>query len=327
MKILIASSIDPEAIATLEEHHDVICAFNAPEDQLKSLIADRDVLVFRSGVKITRDVMMGGPLLKLLLRAGSGLDNIDLDYVRDRELPLQRIPGPSARAVAELTFAHMLALTRQVLVGDRLLREGHWAKYELEGFLLQGKVLGIVGAGNIGSTVGQMGAAWGMDVVGCVEFLDEDSKQRLISMNIRPAYLEEVVATADYLSIHVPLKDDTHYLINRDILMAMKRGSFLINMARGGVVDEQALLEALAEGHLRGAALDVHEAEGENLISPLAHLSNVVLTPHIGAMAKDTQREIGLRVVEIIAKFEQNEAQLGHKTDVLNNVELGAENQ
>jgi phosphoglycerate dehydrogenase-like enzyme len=304
MKILVASSIDQEAIDTLRQQHDVICAFNAREDVLLSQIKDCDVLVFRSGVDITAKIMTGAPNLKLLIRAGSGLDNLDIDYVRARGLELVRISEPGAQAVAELTFALMLALARQVLTADQLLRQGHWAKYELTGYLLAGKVLGIIGAGNIGSRVGQMGAAWGMEVIGCVEHDLPAIAAGLQKKGIRLTDLHEVLTTADFVTIHVPLTDSTRHMIDTKAFSLMKPGAFLTNLARGGVVDEDALYQALtAEGGLAGAALDVHQNEGEGKISPLANLPNTILTPHIGAMTIDSQREIGRRIVEIMDQF------------------------
>jgi len=304
MKILIASSIDGEAIDLLRQRFEVDCAFHATEEELKSRIPGSEILIFRSGVQITAAVMKCAPELKLIVRAGSGLDNIDLPYVEDRGLELVRIPGPGAQAVAEMTFALMLALARNLLTADRLLRQGRWAKYELSGYLLRGKTLGIIGSGNIGTRVGQLGAAWGMKPVGCVEFPSPKRAAALLEKGIVLKDLRQVLATADFVSIHVPLKDNTRNLIDAEALSLMKPGSFLVNIARGGVLDESALKQELAQGtRLRGAAIDVHENEGEGKISPLAGLPNVILTPHIGAMAVDSQREIGRRIVEIVSSF------------------------
>jgi phosphoglycerate dehydrogenase-like enzyme len=288
----------------LREHHNVVCAVGAAEDELMNLVADREVLIFRSGVSITAEVMACAPRLQLLIRAGSGLDNVDTGYIRDRGLKLVRIAEPGARAVAELAFGLMLALARQILEADRLLRSGRWAKHQLHGFLLQGKQLGIIGVGNIGTVAGQMGVSWGMQVVGCVEHPSAARSAELGEKQIRLTDLGEVLAVADYACVFVPLKESTRYLIGAAELARMKPGAFLINMARGEVVDEEALCKALqAKDGLAGAALDVHKHEGENLISPLAGLPNVILTPHIGAMTIDTQREIGRRIIEIINDF------------------------
>jgi D-3-phosphoglycerate dehydrogenase len=304
MRILIASSIDPGTIDRLREEHDVVCAFGATTDVLQSAIRDRDLLIFRSGVSITADVMECAPNLKWLIRAGSGLDNLDVDYVRRRGLELMRIPRPSAQAVAEMSFALMLALSRNLVAADQSMREGRWAKQEFRGALLEEKVLGIVGLGNTGTRVAEVGVAWGMQVIGCVEHPSPERAAHFAEKRIRLIDLDEVIATADYVSVHVPLKETTYRLINADALSRMRPGSFLINLGRGGVVDEQALHETLTQGRtLRGAALDVHEVEKDGAMSPLADLSNVILTPHIGAMVAETQLQIGRRILELVDAF------------------------
>lgn len=313
MKILIASPIDAEALKKLETQHDVICAFDAKEQTLKSLIQDREVLIFRSGLQVTAEVMESAPDLKLLLRAGSGIDNLDLDYVYRRGLELVRIPGPGAKAVAEMSFALMLALARNILTADHLTRQGRWAKHELTGYLLTGKVLGVVGAGNIGSRVGRLGAVWEMEVLGCVEHPSPAVAVALAQEGIQLADYSDVLSKADFVSLHVPLKESTRNMIDAQALACMKPGAFLINLARGGVVDETALYQALVNGHLAGAALDVHAAEGEGKISPLAELPNVILTPHIGAGTYDSQREIGEIVIRTVETYMSNQAVHGQR--------------
>jgi D-3-phosphoglycerate dehydrogenase len=185
-----------------------------------------------------------------------------------------------------------------------MTKQGHWIKRDIRGYLLEKKTLGIVGAGNIGSRVGQMGADWGMDVIGCVEHPDQQRVDELLAKGIQLMNFDEVISRSDYLSIHVPLKDSTRNLINAEVLSQMKPGVYLINLARGGVVDEEALLYAMSNGGaVRGAALDVHKQEGEGKISPLADLPNIILTPHIGATTVDTQREIGRRILETVKLF------------------------
>lgn len=308
MNILIASSVHRGAIDELRKEHDVVCAFDAGEAELQNRVADREVLIFRSGVKITADVMGRAPNLRFLVRAGSGIDNIDMEYVRDHGLVLHRIPEPGARAVAEMSFGMMLGLARKICQADGLLRQGTWAKSEMSGYLLRGKILGIVGAGNIGSEVGRMGALWGMEVLGCcTSLLPACRSERLAEMGIRLTGFEEVVSSADFLSIHVPLTEGTAGMFDAGVFSRMKKGAFLVNFARGGVVKEDDLHDALtAGGGLAGAAMDVHEKEGAGALSPLAALSNVILTPHIGAQTLDTQREIGERIVGFIRECGTN---------------------
>ncbi len=302
MRIIIASSIDPTTIRHLQERHDVVCATDGSRERLLELIKDREALVFRSGVNVDLELLMRAPDLRLIVRAGCGLDNLDLDYVSKHNIVLERISEPAAIAVAELTFALMTGVARRVREADALLRQGRWAKKEMTGHLLWGKTLGIIGAGNIGGRVGQLGSAYGMRVLGCVEHPDE-AEARLMSRGIELATFQQVLAESDFITIHVPLKESTHNLVDARAISAMKPGSFLLNMARGGVVDENALYDALASGKIKGAALDVHQNEGEGKISPLASLPNVLLTPHIGSSTFETQLDIGRRLIELINKF------------------------
>jgi phosphoglycerate dehydrogenase-like enzyme len=307
MNIIIASSISKHAIEKLNENHDVICAFNAPEDKLISLVKDRDLLIFRSGVQISAKVMGAAPNLKFLIRAGSGLDNLDVDYSNQKGIELVRIPEPGAKAVAELSFAFMLALSRNLLYADKEWKQGHWVKSELKSYLIRGKVLGVVGAGNIGSLVGEMGSAWGMTVLGCVakEEYTAENEAFLKSKGVKLTTFEEVLSKADYVTVHTPLDDTTRNMIGKEELKLMKPGSYLLSLARGGVVNEKALLDELTEGdRIRGVGLDVHENEGEGKVSPFASFPNVVLTPHVGAQTLDSQREIGDRVLESVQQFE-----------------------
>jgi D-3-phosphoglycerate dehydrogenase / 2-oxoglutarate reductase len=306
VKITLASPIDPTAVETLSRDHDLLQLTKPEPWELRAAVADSDAVVLRSGVLLSEDVMSAAPELRLVVRAGSGLDNIDVDCARERGIRVVRIPGMSAPPVAEFTFALLLTLARKVSVADRFIREGHWPKPELGGPLLRGKTLGVVGAGNIGGLVGEMGSAWGMRVLGCVAHPTVDVAAQLARRGVTLVDFDQVVAEAHFLTLHVPLDDTTHHMLDAPALDRMRPGSLLVNVARGGVVDEKALHEALLNGHtVAGAALDVHEAEGEGTVSPLAELPNVVLTPHIGAMALDSQRLIGERVTELVHAFHQ----------------------
>lgn len=304
MRILIASQIAPEALATLQARHDVRIALGASEADLSAAAVDREAIVFRSGVSIGPGVL-AAPDLRLLVRAGSGLDNLDLATVRERGIELVRIPGPGAQAVAELTFGLMIALARSIVLADRHLRNAHWAKSELVGYNLRGKRLGVVGLGSIGTRVATLGLAWGMRPIGVVAHPSEERARSFAAQGVDLADLDRVLEESDFISLHVPLDVATRGMIGADQLARVKPGAFLVNIARGGVVDEAALLGALQPGgRLRGAALDVHVAEGEGRRSPLADLPNVVLTPHIGAQTVDAQEEIGREVVAIIDRFD-----------------------
>ena len=304
MRILIASPIDPATIRQLECDHDVRCVFNADQQTLKQAICDRDVAVFRSGVQFDAEVLRSAPQLKMLVRAGSGTDNVDLDYIAESGLQFVRIPEPGAKAVAEMAFAMMLALARNLIPADQQWRKGHWVKQQMTGCAVSGKVLGIIGAGNIGTYTGRLGAAWDMQVLGCVEHPSASVKAELAAQGIQLADFDRVISSSDFICVHCPLTERTRNLIGAAELARVKPGAFLVNLARGGVVDERALFDFLEEGTLlRGAALDVHENEGDEKVSPLAGLSNVILTPHIGASTSDAQHEIGLRVISLIGSL------------------------
>jgi D-3-phosphoglycerate dehydrogenase len=304
MRILVASQIAPAALTTLQERHDVRTLIGASEDDLAAAAVDREGIIFRSGVSIGPGVL-AAPDLRLLVRAGSGLDNLDVATVRDRGIQLVRIPGPGAQAVAELTIGLMIALARSIVLADRHLRSAHWAKSELVGYNLRGKRLGIVGLGSIGSRVAALGSAWGMHPIGVVERPSDERSLAFAQQGIDLADLDRVLAEGDFISLHVPLSSNTRGMIGAAELAKIKPGAFLVNIARGGVVDEAALFDALQPGgRVRGAALDVHVAEGEGKRSPLADLPNVVLTPHIGAQTVDAQEEIGREVVAIIDRFD-----------------------
>lgn len=310
MKILIASKIDEEAIQAMSVDHEPVVRIGADEATLCEEIVDCQALVFRSGVQITRRVLAAAKNLQIVIRAGSGLDNIDLDAVRERGIRFVSVPGPGAKAVAELSFAMMLALARRLFWADSEWRAGHWVKPQASGRLLTGSVLGIVGAGNIGTRVGQLGAAWGMEVLGCVEYVTSNAIDRLKSHGITLTDFESVMSKSDYVSVHVPLQDSTRGLIDARSIALMKPEAILVNLSRGGVVDESALRQALVEGRIAAAGMDVHEREGEGIRSPLADLDNVILTPHIGSNALDSQREIGEVVLGFLEEATVNPPQL-----------------
>lgn len=307
MNILLASSIDRQAVQHLHDRYQVRELAGGGESELRRLAADSEVVVLRSGVLLSSDVMAEAPNLRLIVRAGSGLDNIDLDGARRHGIRVLRVAGMSAPPVAEFTFALLLCLARKVNIADRLIREGSWPKPELGGALLRGKTLGVVGAGNIGGLVGEMGRAWGMQALGCVAHPSPAVAANLAERGITLVDFDEIVERADFMTLHVPLDDTTHHMVDASVTDRMRPGSLLVNAARGGVVDEKALRDALLKGDtVAGAALDVHETEGEGTVPLLAELPNVVLTPHIGAMALDSQRLIGERVVELVDAFHQD---------------------
>lgn len=315
-KIAILSRIDDAAVEQLNAEHDVVCAFDAGLEKIIELVASSEILIFRSGIQLSAETLEPAKCLSLIIRAGSGTDNIDLAKARSLGIDVVTIPEPGATAVAEMSFALMLALARNLRVADDLLRKGRWAKNEVTGHGFVGKTLGIVGAGNIGTLVGRMGAAWGMTVLGCVEKPDDHEQIRLAANDIEMVELDDVLSNADYVSLHVPLNEATYRLIDARALALMKPSTFLVNLSRGGVVDENALKAALTAGRLAGAALDVHAKEGDEFDSPLIHLPNVILTPHIGASTRSAQKEIGERVLSIVSAYVTDQYKRHRRTSV-----------
>jgi len=302
LKLLLATPISADATELLQQRHDVVLGFERSED-IVALVADREGLVFRSGVTISREVIEAAADLRLIVRAGSGLDNIDLDAARGRGIRVARVPGASPEAVAELTLGLMLAAARNIRLADSLIRQGRWPKYDLGGQLIAGKTLGIVGAGRIGSRFGALCSALGMRVIGCVEYPDSETAESLADAGITITEFGSVITESDFISIHTPLQESTRNLIDATVIAKMKTGAVLINTARGGIVNESAAYEALKTGDLSAAAFDVHEREGQGVVPELAALPNVTLTPHIGGMALETQSLIGARVIEIVEAF------------------------
>ncbi|MFH8787013.1 amino acid adenylation domain-containing protein [Streptomyces roseoverticillatus] len=290
-RVLVVDPLHESALAELHRTYDVHVELRPSADRLLRLVEDAEVIVVRSGVRIGADVIRAAPRLKVVARAGSGVDNIDLDAAAAAGVTVFNIPGVSAPAVAELALGLMLSAARHIVLADRQVRAGVWNKAALAGAELGGKTLGLVGVGRIGSRLARLARGLDMRVVATV---DRDTPQRraeLEDQGIELTSPEQLLATADVVCLAVPLTDRTHHLIDDEALRAMKRSALLVNISRGPVVDEEALYRALTDGEIAGAALDVVAEEGNP--GRLAELDNVVITPHIGAMSADSQERIG----------------------------------
>ncbi|MEU1312707.1 amino acid adenylation domain-containing protein [Streptomyces cinnamoneus] len=290
-RVLVVDPLHESALAELHRTYDVHVELRPSADRLLRLVEDTEVIVVRSGVRIGADVIRAAPQLKVVARAGSGVDNIDLDAAAAAGVTVFNVPGVSAPAVAELALGLMLSAARHIVLADRQVRAGVWNKAALAGAELGGKTLGLVGMGRIGSRVARLARGLDMRVVATV---DRDTPQRRAEWEDQGIELtspERLLATADVVCLAVPLTDRTHHLIDEGALRAMKRSALLVNISRGPVVDEEALHRALTDGEIAGAALDVVAEEGNP--GRLAELDNVVITPHIGAMSADSQERIG----------------------------------
>jgi D-3-phosphoglycerate dehydrogenase len=255
-------------------------------EQIAEKIGIFEVVVVRSRTKMTRELIEKADKCQIIARVGVGLDNIDQEAAKEKNIKVINAVEGAITAVAELVIGLMLSMAREIPRADREIRNGNWIKKELMGTELKGKYLGIVGLGNIGKRLGRLARALNMNIIGydVVPIDDEFSKE----VGLMKADLDTLLSSADYVSFHVPLLDSTRHMINAEKLKMMKNTARIINTARGGVIDEEALYNSLKDGSLAGAALDVFEVEpatGNNLIT----LPNFIATPHMGAQTKEAQ--------------------------------------
>ena len=292
MKVLIA---DPVSSAVIEELQNLGVEVNdlssLPKEDLIAKVKDYECMVVRSATKVRKDMIDKMEKMKLIIRGGVGIDNIDVSYAKGKGIKVMNTPAASSASVAELVIAHMFALSRHIVKGTIGIKEGKWDKKQLKGTELLNKTLGIIGVGRIGKELIKRAKALGMNVVAYDPYIKLE--------NVDMVELDTLLGNSDYISIHTPLTDETKHLIGTDALGKMKQNAIVVNCARGGVVDEKALLDALKEGKITGAALDVYEVEPPET-SGLMELTNVTFTPHIGASTKEAQARIGEEVVRII---------------------------
>lgn len=300
MRILVTDGMDKEAMAQLRANgHEVVEQFYEP-DALGAALREFDAVVVRSATKVRAaqiDAAKGGKL-RLIIRAGVGVDNIDVEYAKANGLTVQNTPRASSNAVAELAMAHMFSCARFVSAAGHSMREGKWEKKAYgKGVELTGKTLGIIGYGRIGQTLGRMAQAFGMKVLA----YDIYHVEGIESETMKYVEMDELLEKSDVISLHTPAIDGKP-LINRENIAKMKTGVIFINTSRGNNVDEAALLEGLESGKIRSAGLDVWAEEPTKNQALYSH-PMVSCTPHIGASTKEAQHRIGLEIVEIIQSF------------------------
>ena len=288
-KILVSDKIFEEGLKLLEQKgYQVTRGWDIPKTDLPKVISDYDVLVVRSATKVKGDLLENAKKLKLIGRAGEGLDNVDYERAKQLNIRIINTPHVSYMSVAELTIGHMLALSRNIVQGTLSLREGKWEKEKLIGTEVNGKTLGVIGCGYIGKTVERLAVALGMKVLPVEECVFD-----------RFVPLGEMLPQADYITIHVPLMPKTRHMISTKEFALMKDGVMLIDCSRGGVVDQEALYEALVSGKVKGAAVDVFEEEPPKN-SKLLTLANVIATPHIGAQTNEAQIKASLQIAKAV---------------------------
>lgn len=300
--ILICDDLSGEALDELRKHgFEPQVRLGLKEAELCEAVRDVHALLVRSATKVTRKVIESAPRLAVVGRAGVGVDNVDVDAATERGVVVMNAPAGNTTTTAELAIALLTALARNVTRGDRAVRAGEWKRRSaLLGSEITGKTLGVVGLGRIGRAVAQRGLGLSMNVVAHDPYLH--GKKSPVE-GVELLSLDELLERCDFVTLHVPYDESTHNLISRERLARMKRGSRLINCARGGLVDEQALAEALASGHLRGAALDVFEKEPPPADHPLLAREDVIVTPHLGASSEEAQRNVALEIASQVSEF------------------------
>lgn len=294
--VLVTDRVSDSGLEPLrsDDRFDVIKVDDSSHPAFAEALASAHGLIVRSATKVRDDLLACAPVLRVIGRAGVGVDNIDLEAATERGIAVMNAPAGNTVSAAELTLALILAAVRRVPAADASMRRGAWARSSFKGVELRGRTLGLVGAGRIGGEVASRCRAFGMKVVAHDPYL---SAARAEELKIEQTDdLDLVLERADVLSLHVPLTEATRGMIDADALARMKQGAYLVNVARGGVVDEAALAEALSSGRLAGAALDVFEHEPLEDDSPLRAAPNVVLTPHLGASTSEAQELVASEI-------------------------------
>ncbi len=291
-KALVTDPISEEGQILLRMWTDVTIDLNLTPERLEQIIGNYDALIVRSRTKVTAKIIAAGQRLQVIGRAGVGIDNVDLKAAYERNITVINTPTASSISVAELTMGLMLALARNIPQANTAVKEGHWAPKKYRGVELAGKTLGIVGLGRIGQEVALRALAFGLQVVAHDPFVGNLPPEL---HSVKLYNLNDLLISSDFVAVHVPLLPNTKDLINKQALKAMKSSAFLICCARGGIVNEDDLLNALQENRLAGAALDVFALEppGEN---PLFNDSRVITTPHLGALTREAQTRASMDV-------------------------------
>lgn len=299
--VLICDSINQNGIDILKKAGmKVDYKPNILTEELLSIVKDYQVILVRSRTKITREVIQAASNAKIIARAGVGLDNIEVTAAEEKGIRVVNAPEAAINAVSELTVGNMISLARSIPLADSEMKRGKWIKKDLMGTELSGKYLGIVGVGNIGRNVGRIAKGLRMNLIGYDPYpIDRDYVKEV---GLIVTDLNTLIQSADFITCHVPLLEETKHLFNAELISNMKSTAYLINASRGGVIDESALYNALCNGSIAGAALDVFETEPP-LNNLLIGLPNVICTPHIAAQTKEAQALTSIVIAEKIIQI------------------------
>lgn len=306
MKVVLAEKVSPSTVAVFADAPDWnVVTHDRIKNGLAAELADADALIVRSAVQVDAALLEKAPKLRVIGRAGVGVDNIDTEAATRSGIVVMNTPGANAVAVAELTIALMIDLARMVPRANTTMHAGQWEKKSLQGTELRGKTLGIIGMGRVGLEVARRARHFGMELIGHDPFVSEKPKERAAiarEYGARLTSLEEVLRLADYLTLHVGLTPDTEGLLNASTLAIMKKGVRIVNCARGELVMEEDLAEALRSGHVAGAALDVFRHEPLKN-SPFFEIENIILTPHIAGSTAEAQETVGTQIAEQVRAY------------------------
>src|SRR5207248_8642180 len=299
-KVLIADSISQRGVDELSRDNalEVSAKTGLSEADLVKIIPDFSAIIVRSQTKVTGAILNATTRLRVIGRAGVGIDNVDVEAATRRGVIVMNAPGGNTISTAEHAFSLLLCVARKIPQADMMLRAGKWDRQNLEGVELFNKTLGIVGMGRIGSELSRRAIAFGMRVAAYDPYLSA-SRARTLQVELVDE-LDDLLAAADFITLHTPLTAETHHLLNETRLAKTKRGVRVINCARGGLIDEAALAEALRSQHVAAAALDVFETEPLPNDSPLRDAPNLVLTPHLGASTTEAQESVGIEIAQSI---------------------------
>jgi len=298
MAILVTDKIGKSGLDLLRQHADVQEAYGLKGDALKAAIANADGLMVRSGTQVTADILQASTRLKVVARAGSGVDNVDVPEATRRGVLVVNAPGGNAVSAAELTIALLMACIRKVPQANASLKAGEWKRESFKGMEIGGKTVGLVGLGAVGKVVARILNGFCARVLAYDPFITDEQADR---MGVAKVDLNLLLRQSDVVSVHVPLNDATRNLIGASAFSTMKNGVVLLNAARGGVVDEAALLEALKSGKVSAAGLDVFAQEpvvAGSIAAALIACDNVVATPHLGALTHDAQEKVAVQAAE-----------------------------
>ena len=299
MRILVSDPLSDEGLRILKEvkEFQVDVKTDLKPEQLKEIIKDYDALIVRSATKVTKEIIAAAAKLKVIGRAGVGLDNVDLEAATQKGIIVMNTPAGNTISTAEHTVSMILSLSRNIAQANSSMKKGEWKRSKFMGVELYGKMLGIAGFGRIGSEVAKRALSFGMKVLAYDPFL---SKEIAEGLGVEVVELKDLLKQADYITVHTPLTEETKHMISTKELALMKKGTRIINCARGGIIDEAALVAAIKEGKIAGAAIDVFEKEPPDADNELLKLDNVVATPHLGASTEEAQVNVAIEVVEIV---------------------------